>query len=66
MITSNKNIMLQYLVKNHLREFLGTKSSKSVSKLISSKISFSMLHITKSFNISCNIVDHNNFSIVSN
>ena len=61
MITSNKYVMLQCLVKNHLRAFLGAKSSRTVSRLMSSKISCSMLHIAKPFNLSCNIVDLKQF-----
>jgi len=61
MITSNKNIMLQFFVKNRLRAFLDAKSSRTVSRLMSSKISCSMLHIAKPFNLSCNIVDLKQF-----
>ena len=66
MITSNKNIMLQFFVKNRLWAFLDAKSSRTVSRLMSSKISFSMLHIDKPFHLSYNIVDFKQFLNSSN
>ena len=58
--------MLQFFVKNRLWAFLDAKSSKTVSRLMSDKISFSMLHIAKPFNLSCNIVYFEQFLNSSN
>ena len=40
-----------------LRAFVGAKSSRTVLELIVSKISFSIEHIAKPFNLFCDVVD---------
>ena len=49
-------VIFQFLTKKILRAFLDAKSLIIVSRSRLSKISFSMLHIAKPFNLSCNIV----------
>ena len=61
MVTSNKTTVLQCFLKKRLRTFLDAKSSRTLSRSIVSKISFSMLHIAKPFNLSCSIVDLKQF-----
>ena len=69
MITSNNNqipmtsliIMLQCFIKKLLRAFLDAKSLRIISRSTLSKMSFSIQHIAKPFNLSCNIVDLKQF-----
>lgn len=57
---SNKTIML-VVKKTIFSYFLMQKSSRTISRSMFSKTSFSMLHKSKPFNISCNIVDLKQF-----
>ena len=66
MITSNKKYNASVFLKNHLQAFFDEKSFRTVSRLMSSKISFSMLHIDKPFHLSYNIVDFKQFLNSSN
>ena len=49
-------IIFQFFTKKIPWAFLDAKSLRIVSRSMLSKISFSMMHISKPFNLSCNIV----------
>ena len=49
-------IIFQFFTKKIPWAFLDAKSLRIVSRSMLSKISFSMLHIDKPFNLPCNIV----------
>ena len=58
LITSKSQIKSNsHYEKRLLRAFLDAKSLRTMSRLIVSKISFSMQHVAKPFTLSCDIVD---------
>jgi hypothetical protein len=48
-------MMLQCFTKKSFRAFLDAKSLRTILKSILSNISFSIQHVVKLFNLSCNI-----------